>query len=124
MTGSKALAFRYPVACCGEVHWGGGYMTVNTEKINGLCKMRIEGEMTIFNAADLKKDLLDTLNECSELEMDLSQVNEIDTTGLQLLVLTRRESAALNKSCRIIAYSPATMSVLELFNMKEYFTTN
>jgi len=102
----------------------GGCMTVSTEKINGLCKMRVEGEMTIFNAADLKKDLLDTLNECSDVEMDLSQVNEMDTIGLQLLILTKRESAALNKGFRIISYSPATMNVLELFNLKEYFEGN
>ncbi len=96
-------------------------MTVSTEKVNGLCKMRIEGEMTIFNAVDLKKDLMDSLNECSEMEMDLSQVNEMDTTGLQLLILTKRESAALNKGFKIMSCSPATMNVLELFNLKEYF---
>ncbi len=99
-------------------------MTVNTEKNDGICKMRIEGDMTIFNAADLKKDLLDNLNECSELEMDLSQVNEMDTTGLQLLILAKREAVALNKGFRIISCSPATTNVLELFNMKDYFARN
>lgn len=96
-------------------------MTVNTEKVDGTCRIRIEGDMTIFNAADLKKDLLDNLHECSDFEMDMSQVNEIDTTGLQLLILAKRETAALNKSFRIMSYSPATMYVLELFNMKDYF---
>jgi anti-sigma B factor antagonist len=96
-------------------------MTVSTEKVNGLCKMRIEGGMTIFNVIDLKRDLLDTLNDSSELEIDLSQVNELDTAGLQLLILTKREYAALSKSFKIISYSPEVLSVMELFDLKEYF---
>ena len=96
-------------------------MTFHAEKINGLCRARIEGEMTIFNAADLKKDLLEMLNECQEMELDLSEVSELDTAGLQLLVLAKRESENLKKSLRIASCSGAITAVMELFNMKEYF---
>lgn len=96
-------------------------MTVNTEKIDGRCRLRIEGEMTVFNAIELKKDLLDAMNECSELEMDLSLVNEFDTAGLQLLISAKCHAANLNKPYRIVSYSPAATAVLDLLDMKGFF---
>ncbi|GBD97814.1 MAG TPA: anti-sigma factor antagonist [Nitrospirae bacterium] len=96
-------------------------MKVNAEKNNGLCRLQIEGEMTISAATELKKSLLDNLANCSELEIDLSQVSEMDTTGFQLLFLVKREASLLNKVFRIISHSPKTLSVLKLYNMKDFF---
>ena len=96
-------------------------MTLSTEKIDGLCKIRIEGDMTIFNANDLKKDLMEIVDECPELEVDLSRVSEVDTSGLQLLILAKRESKSLNKAFRVVSYSPGILNVMELFNIKDYF---
>ncbi len=92
-------------------------MTVKKEEHNGLCKLQIEGEMTIFTAAELKKNLLDNLTACSELEIDLSQVSEMDTAGLQLLLLVKMESFIANKEVHITMYSPATLSVLQSYNL-------
>lgn len=99
-------------------------MTVNTEKIDGRCRLRIEGEMTVFNAIELKKDLLDAMNECAELEIDLSLVTEFDTAGLQLLISAKCHAANLNKAYRIVSYSPAAASVLDLMNLKGFFEGN
>ena len=97
-------------------------MTINVEKNNGLCKMQIEGEMTIFTAAELKKELIDNLGNCSDIEIDLSQVSEMDTAGLQLLLLIYREASLLNKSVRLTSYSPSVAAVFDLFSLdKEEF---
>jgi anti-anti-sigma factor len=80
--------------------------------------MQIEGEMTIFNAAEIKKQLFDNFAGCSEFELDLSRVSEMDTSGFQLLYLAKKESARLNKPVRIVEQSTATSAVLELFNIK------
>ena len=96
-------------------------MTINVDKKNGLSSLRIEGEMTIFTALELKKGLLDNLADCSGLEIDLSQVNEFDTAGFQLLFLTKRDANMSDKSFRIISHSPASELILELYNMKDYF---
>jgi ABC-type transporter Mla MlaB component len=53
--------------------------------------LRIEGGMTIYQAADIKMLLLNNLSMVSTLKIDLSAVSEIDTTGLQLLLALRRE---------------------------------
>jgi anti-anti-sigma factor len=98
-------------------------MNINVEKQNGLFSLKIEGEMTISTAMELKKGLLDNLEECSELEIDLSRVNEFDTAGFQLLFLIKREANMSNKAFRIVSHSQGTELVLELYNMKEYFST-
>jgi anti-anti-sigma factor len=92
-------------------------MNVNVEKNNGLCKMQIEGEMTIFTAAELKEELIDNLGNCSDIEIDLSRVSEMDTSGLQLLLLIYREASILKKSVRLISYSPSVAAVFDLFSI-------
>jgi anti-anti-sigma factor len=53
--------------------------------------LRINGGMTIYQAAELKMLLLNELSNVATLEIDLSAVSEIDTTGLQLLLALKRE---------------------------------
>ena len=92
-------------------------VTINVEKNNGLCKMQIVGEMTIFTAAELKKELIDNLGNCSDIEIDLSQVSEMDTAGLQLLLLIYMEGSRSNKSVRLTSFSPSVAAVFDLLSI-------
>jgi anti-anti-sigma factor len=85
------------------------------------CHLRLEGEMTIFTAADTKERLLAPLANCRQIDVDLSQVSEIDSAGLQLMILVKREATALGKDIRFIAHSPAVVDVLELCGLMGYF---
>ena len=66
----------------------------------------IEGEMTIYRAAELKQTLLNALNGATSLEVDLHGVTEIDSAGIQLLMLAkatgqaRSEERRVGKECR------------------------
>lgn len=93
-------------------------MNITAEKSNGICKMQIEGEMTIFNAEEIKEKMFEGMKDCSAVELDLSKVNEMDTSGFQLLYLASRDSAISNRSFSITAQGSASENVLELFNMK------
>ncbi len=84
-------------------------------------RLAIIEDMTIYNAAAQKQTLIEGLNACDELELDLSAVSEIDTAGFQLLVLVKREAARLNKRARIVAHSPAVREVVDFFNMAAHF---
>jgi anti-sigma B factor antagonist len=96
-------------------------MTVATVYNNGTCCLGIDGEMTIYSAAELKGALLDGLNRCAQLEINLSQVSEMDSAGLQLLYLVKREAAHLNRNVSLVAHSPATLEVLDLYSMTSHF---
>lgn len=96
-------------------------MTINIETSNGVCRARMAGEMTIYHAAEMKGELLPCLDRCTELEINLSEVSEMDTAGFQLLLLAKREAAHAGKRLRLVGHSPATLEVLDLFNMASHF---
>lgn len=78
-------------------------------------------DLTIYHAIEHKKKLLDALDRAERLELDLSQVAEIDTAGLQLLILAKREAARLNKGLNITAHSPSVRQTLDFFNLTAFF---
>lgn len=80
--------------------------------------LRIEGELTIFRAAELKPLLLaDPL----PLAIDLFGVTDIDTAGVQLLMLAKNTALAQERELRLVAHSLAVMDVFALLNLAEYF---
>lgn len=74
----------------------------------------IKGELTIYTAAALQQLLLDALNAGSKVEIDLSEVSEMDCAGLQLLIAARREAARQGKPIHIAGSSQVVLDLLEL----------
>lgn len=83
--------------------------------------MNIQGELTIYRAAELKQELLAALAEPAGLEIDLSGVTDIDTAGLQLLMLAKKTAQAQQHELRLVAHSPAVIEIFELLNLAAYF---
>lgn len=97
-------------------------MTVTmTPRANEPCHFTIEGEMTIYTALELKDRLLAPLNQCVHMAIDLAGVSEIDSAGLQLLVMTKNEARARGKSLSISGHSPAVLEALDLCNLESFF---
>ena len=81
----------------------------------------VQGSMTIYEAAADKPALLGALGEATEMEIDLSSVVEMDTAGLQLLILVKRESLRAGKPVRLTGHSEASLDVLDRYNLAGYF---
>lgn len=96
-------------------------MTIRAETKNGLCLLHIEGEMNIYTAAELKSQLLPYLAQPGELEIDLSQVSELDSAGLQLLILAKREAERVSATLRLALHSRAVLEVFDLCNLAAFF---
>jgi anti-anti-sigma factor len=98
---------------------------VKKEKMNNSiqndCAITLSDAMTIYNAALQKTMLLEALSDCQELNLDLSQVSEMDTAGFQVLLLVKRESLKANKTVRLSAHSKSVTGLLDLYNMASYF---
>lgn len=88
---------------------------------NGIYRVKVEGEMTIYHALELKQGLMQCLHDCAEMEVSLAGVNEMDTAGFQLLILAKREASRLGHPLRLTKHSPATLEVMDLLNMAAYF---
>lgn len=84
-------------------------------------RLRPQGEITIYNAADMKTILLDTLQVHNKIEIDLAEVSELDTAGVQLLVLARREADKADKSLSLITPSEVVQEMLNLYHLTSYF---
>jgi anti-anti-sigma factor len=84
-------------------------MTIRVESKNGMALLHIEGEMSIYTAAELKSQLLPHLARAGELEIDLSQVSELDGAG--------HGGATL----RLTRHSPAVLEVFDLCNLAAFF---
>jgi len=76
--------------------------------------MRLDGEFTVQVAAEYKVLLLAALADGDEVTLDLSGVSELDTAGLQLLLLMKREAGQFGKILRLTEPSPAVLEVLAL----------
>jgi len=96
-------------------------MDVNVANEDGICRIGIDGEMTIYSAAQAKENLLSAMVNCNEIEMNLAHVSEIDAAGLQLLALVKREAADRNKPLHFVAHSQAVLDMLDLCNLAGVF---
>jgi anti-anti-sigma regulatory factor len=85
------------------------------------CRAIVDGNMTIYEAAADKSALLDALARSMETEVDLSSVREIDTAGLQLLILAKRESLKAGTLLRLTRHSAASLDVVERYGLAAYF---
>jgi anti-sigma B factor antagonist len=81
----------------------------------------ISGAMTIYSAAAAKNTLLDALDVTAHIEIDLSEVVEMDTAGVQLLVLLKREAAAIGKRVSLAGHSIAVLEVFDCYRLSAYF---
>ena len=74
-------------------------------------------DLTIYHALEQKNALLAALANTDELELDLLHVSEIDTAGLQLLVLLKKEAQRSGKTISIIAHSQSVRAVIDFCNL-------
>ena len=81
----------------------------------------IEGEFTIYRAADVKTELLDALRKTQVLEVNLSGITELDTAGLQVLMLAKQTAAADKRELRLLQHSPAVVEIFQMLDLGGFF---
>ena len=85
---------------------------------------RIEGELTIYRAAELAaalKAALAGVAAGSALEMDLSGVTEMDSAGVQLLMSAKRSADESGRALRMAGLSPAANDVFRTLQLASHF---
>lgn len=84
-------------------------------------QLSLAQDLTIYHALEQKSQLLDALAEGQTLELDLSQVAAIDTAGLQLLLLVKREAGSAGKQVKLTGHSPAVRELIEFTQLAGHF---
>jgi anti-anti-sigma factor len=87
----------------------------------GRNRLEVEGELTIYVAAELKEKIGALLSGDAAIEIDLAKVSEIDTAGLQLLLLAQRECAKQEKDIVFSNPSDAVLACWSKCNLNATF---
>ena len=84
-------------------------------------RLSLKEDLTIYNAAAQKAQLLQAIDASSALDVDLAQVGQVDTAGVQLLLLAKREAERRGKAMAIVAHSDAVREVIDFCNLAAWF---
>lgn len=79
---------------------------------DGEILLKIEGAMTIYNAAALREELAACFGQYKKLMVDLSEVSDCDATGIQILCSASASSSVSGIS---FAVSRSSSSVDDAF---------
>lgn len=82
-----------------------------------LRRVALEGDLTIITAAERRQRLMSALHGSAGLKVDLSGIDEMDTAGLQILLLARREAGRASLTFEIAAASRAVTETLAVAHL-------
>lgn len=83
--------------------------------------LRLGGDLNIYTVATVQQQLLKALNGGQPIDLDLGEVSEFDSAGVQQLLVLKRECDALGRGLRITAISDSVREVFTLLNLNELF---
>ena len=92
--------------------------------MSDMTPLRIEGELTIYRAAELCDALKGALAGAPDrgaLEVDLSAVTEMDSAGVQLLIAAKRSSEDSGRALRVAGLGPAAVEVFDILQLATHF---
>ncbi len=85
--------------------------------------LAIDGELNIYRADELRAWLAESIPSGGALRLDLEGVSDIDTAGVQLLLMGRRLAAERGCAWHCDAASPAVRELLDLFDLSAQLLT-
>ncbi len=88
-------------------------MTFTIEEKEGKVFVKVKGAISVEDAAELGKALLKSITGNSGLELDMSEVDNCDTAGIQLLCSARKTAEASKKDFSVTACSDHVKAVAE-----------
>lgn len=90
---------------------------INRREETGRHVFEVAGEFNIYHAAQLKDELQGLLASHQQLEIDLGAVEDFDSSGVQILLLLKREAQRQNRTLTFSNHAPAVREVLDLLNL-------
>lgn len=92
-------------------------LEIGSRDAAGRLGCRVRGEFNIYHALRLKDELLALLDAEQELEIDLGEAEDCDTSGVQILLLLKRSARARGKRLALVNHSASVLEAMELLNL-------
>ena len=84
--------------------------------------LRIPPELTIYGAAELRAQLVAAFADAgshAELTLDLGDVCEVDSAGIQLLIAARRHAVSNGAALALVNHSAVLLDAFNLLGLDE-----
>lgn len=92
-------------------------MSINYTTKDNVATVQIIGDLTIYQAPVLKKNITSLSYSCDAVELDLHATEDIDTAGIQVLMLIKRELESLGKTMKVTAISDSVKATFNLLQL-------
>lgn len=86
-----------------------------------IAQLPIEGELTIFVVQEMKEAILPVIANNDEIEIDLSNVTEVDGAGMQMMASIKLEAILQGKTLRYVGHSKPILDMLDLCDLGGFF---
>lgn len=96
-------------------------MDIQVESQGPLCRVNVSGPLDIYAVREFRDRMGEWLRAATEVELRLSDVSELDTACLQVMIAAKREAAAQRKTLRFSEHSGAVLATLELSRLVSVF---
>lgn len=81
--------------------------------------LRFEGELTVYSIGEATQAFRSAVDQGALSRVDLSGVTDLDTAGLQLLVLAKRISSSEGEGIKLVNHSEAVLRLVELAGLAQ-----
>lgn len=81
----------------------------------------LSGELTIYQARDTYSQLIEVLHDATELSLDLSDITDVDSSFLQILLWLQQEGIRQNIKVSLIQPSEVLKKVISQLGLAKSF---
>jgi len=89
-------------------------MSIEIKRTGNSARVSLAGELTIYSVTEIKAGLAEAMASAGEIEVDLSGITEMDTAGLQLMLIAKRNPG---KAVCFVNHPPAVLRLVDLANL-------
>ncbi len=89
-------------------------MSVDVQQEGTRAKVLVSGEFTIYTVGDIKARLAEVMQNCDDIEVDLADITEVDTAGVQLMLIAKRNPG---KNVVFTNHTPALLRLIDLASL-------
>ena len=96
-------------------------MAIQVENKDGSCNVSLSDELTIYTCAEYRQTLLEQCDFSSPMNIDVSGISEVDSSGLQLLMALKNQQENLNVGLQFIGDNQHLADTLKHVQLEHLF---
>ncbi|MFT7109572.1 MAG: anti-sigma B factor antagonist [Psychrobacter glaciei] len=88
---------------------------------SGACLLDVSADMTIYSAVNNLSEIKEYYSQFNHIEIDLSAVEEIDSSGIQILLSLKKKAQIDGKQVVLGEISAPVAEIMDLLNIRSHF---